>query len=119
MNNRDYQIIKKMLQEINVIEDLVEGYDLEKFIHDERTKRASCMTLINIGELTKALTEDCKQTYGHVAWRGIAGMRDITAHKYQTLKMGDVWVTLINDIPKLKIQLKDILIDDKFQEGNL
>ena len=119
MNNRDYQIIKKMLQEIKVIEDLVEGYDLERFIHDERTKRASCMTLINIGELTKALTEDCKQTYSHVPWRGIAGMRDITAHKYQTLKMGDVWVTLNDDIPKLKIQLRDILINVKFKDSNL
>jgi len=67
------------------------------------------MTLINIGELTKSLTEDFKQQFSHVAWRAIAGMRDITAHKYQTLKMGDVWVTLVDDIPKLKAQLNDIL----------
>ncbi len=48
MNTRDYQIINKILQEINVLEDLIEGFDLEKFIKDERTKRADCMTLINI-----------------------------------------------------------------------
>ncbi len=111
MNNRDYQIISKILQEINIIENLVIGYDLEKFVEDERTKRAVCMTLINIGELTKSLTEDFKQAHNYIEWRGIAGMRDITAHKYQTLKMGDVWVTLDNDIPKLKVQLKDITKD--------
>jgi uncharacterized protein with HEPN domain len=118
MNARDYQIINKILQEINVLEDLIEGFDLGKFIDDERTKRAACMTLINIGELTKNLTEDLKQAYGSVPWRAIAGMRDITAHKYQTLKMGDVWVTLVNDIPNLKIQLKDILKDVKIRDSN-
>jgi len=67
------------------------------------------MTLINTGELTKNLTEEFKLAFGHISWRAIAGMRDITAHKYQTLKMGDVWITLVNDIPNLKMQLNDIL----------
>jgi uncharacterized protein with HEPN domain len=35
-------------------------------------------------------------------------MRDVTAHKYQTLKMNDVWVTLKDDLPKFKKQLVDI-----------
>lgn len=67
------------------------------------------MTLINIGELTKSLTEDFRQAYNHIPWKAIAGMRDITAHKYQTLKMGDVWVTLEDDIPKLKTLLNEVL----------
>jgi len=46
MNNRDYQIVHKILLEIAIIEGLIEGFDLEKFISDERTKRAVCMTLI-------------------------------------------------------------------------
>ena len=40
-------------------------------------------------------------------------MRDITVHKYQTLKMGDVWVTLENDIPNLKLNLIGILNEQK------
>ena len=109
MNNRDYQIIKKILLEIDIIDELIKGFDLDRFLIDERTKRAVCMTLINIGELAKSLTEEFKLSFGHISWRGIAGMRDITAHKYQTLKMGDVWITLVNDIPNLKMQLNDIL----------
>jgi uncharacterized protein with HEPN domain len=109
MNNRDYEIINKILQEINVIEVLITGFDFERFTADERTKRAVCMTLINIGELTKSLTEDFRQAYNHIPWKAIAGMRDITAHKYQTLKMGDVWVTLEDDIPKLKTLLNEVL----------
>ncbi len=55
MNSRDMQIINKILEEIKVIEDIIAGSDLEKFQADERTKRASCMTLINIGELSKRM----------------------------------------------------------------
>lgn len=67
------------------------------------------MTLINIGELVKNLTEEFKSNYNHIPWKAIAGMRDITVHKYQTLKMGDVWVTLENEIPSLKAELNKIL----------
>ena len=111
MENRDFQILKKILLEIDVLEEIIMGFDLEKFIEDERTKRAVCMTLINIGELVKNLNEDLRQSYKDIPWRGIAGMRDITAHKYQTLKMGDVWTTLQNDIPPFKNQLLDIIND--------
>lgn len=111
MNNRDFQIISKILKEIEVTEDLINGFDLDKFSSDERTKRAVCMTIINIGELTKSLTEDFRTAYSNIPWKSIAGMRDITAHKYQTLKIGDVWVTIMNDIPKLKGQLFDIIKD--------
>ncbi len=50
MNNRDSQIVLKILSEVTMVEELIEGFDLDKFTSDERTKRAVCMTLINIGE---------------------------------------------------------------------
>ena len=108
MNSRDIQIIKKVLEEIAVIDNLIDGYDLNSFLADERTKRASCMTLINIGELSKSLTNELKSKYDSIAWKAIAGMRDVTAHKYQTLKMNDVWVTIKDDLPKFKKQLIDL-----------
>lgn len=102
MNNKDIQIIQKILSEIEVIDQLVEGFGINTFVADERTKRAVCMTLINIGELVKNLSEDFKSTNTAIPWKSIAGMRDITAHKYQTLKMSDVWHTVEQDIPIVK-----------------
>ena len=112
MNNRDLQIIKKKLSEIIVLEKIVEGFNLLTFVEDEKTKRATCMTLINIGELVKNLTDEFKLSYKDIPWRGIAGMRDITAHKYQTLKMGDVWITLEKEIPFLKCELIRIIANE-------
>jgi uncharacterized protein with HEPN domain len=36
-------------------------------------------------------------------------MRDLTAHKYQTLKMEDVYDTVKTDFPELKIELEKVL----------
>lgn len=53
MNNRDEIILHKVLTEINVIEEMISDFDLNSFSESEKTKRAVCMTLINIGELVK------------------------------------------------------------------
>ena len=41
MNNRDRQIVEKILSEIAVVEDLLKGVSPEDFLCDERTARAS------------------------------------------------------------------------------
>ena len=58
MNDRDRQIVEKILSEIAVAGDLLKGISPEDFLCDERTARAVCMTLINIGELVKNLTPE-------------------------------------------------------------
>lgn len=109
MNSRDQQIVSKIIIEIEVIGMLVAGFEESAFMADERTKRAVCMTLINIGELVKNLTENFKLAHRQIPWKSIAGLRDITAHKYQTLHMGDVWYTVQQDIPELKESLLRII----------
>ena len=71
--------------------------------------RAVGMTVINIGELVKNLSESCRLTYTHIPWKEIAGFRDIAAHKYQTLRMDDVYETVVADFPALQKQIEDIL----------
>ena len=78
---------------------------LEDFLEDEKLKRAVCMTVINIGEVIKNITESTRKEYPCIPWKAIAGMRDIAAHKYQTLRMEDVYQTVRVDFPALKEQL--------------
>lgn len=61
MTSRDSQICQKILSEIAVAGQLMEGISVEDFINDERTARAVSMTLINIGELVKNLTPELKE----------------------------------------------------------
>ena len=109
MNGRDRQICEKILSEIGVARDLLRGISEEDFLRDERTVRAVCMTLINIGELVKNLTSEWKDAHRESPWRAIAGMREITAHKYQTLRKEDVYRTCAEDIPEFEKQLSRLM----------
>lgn len=71
--------------------------------------RAVCMTLINIGELVKNLTPNLKDAHREIPWRAIAGMRDVTAHRYQILRMEGVYRTCAEDIPDLKRRIQQLL----------
>ena len=102
MNERDRQILIRLRGEVRLVSQMLDGFELQAFLADERTKRAVCMTLINIGELVKNLSDEFRMAHNHIPWRAISGLRDITAHKYQTLRMEDVWLTATRDIPQLK-----------------
>lgn len=108
MNSRDRQILNKILQEIDIAVDLVRDVSEDTFLDDEKLKRAVCMTLINIGELVKSLTRELVDQHKQVPWREVAGFRDVAAHKYQTLRMEDVYLTVTNDLPVLGDLIKKI-----------
>jgi len=109
MNKRDSILLKKILAEAHIIADLIQDYSCESFVTDERTKRAVCMTLINIGELVKLLSNEFKHDNPHIPWRSIAGLRDVTAHGYMTLRMEDIWETVSVDLVKLYEQINEYL----------
>ena len=109
MQHRDEIIIKKVISEINIGLEMLGDTDLETFLKDEMLKRALGMTVINIGELVKNVTEETRKEYSNIPWKAIAGMRDVTAHKYQTLRMEDVYTTVQEDFVTLKELLKTIM----------
>lgn len=116
MNHKDKIAIEKIIAELNVADDLVQGISLEDFMSDERTKRAVCMTVINVGELVKVITKETRENYAGIAWRAAAGFRDIAAHKYQTLNMDDVYTTVKQDFPEFKNQLCKVLLAERDED---
>ena len=71
------------------------------------------MTVINIGELVKILSDDYRSSNNHVPWKLIAGFRDIAAHKYGSLRMKDVYTTVMDDFPILKENINEILLKNE------
>lgn len=109
MQHRDYTIIVKILDEIEIGTKMIQGFDIDAFLENELVKRAVTMTVINIGELVKNITDETRKKYTKIPWKAIAGMRDIAAHKYQTLRMEDVYYTMKVDLVELREQLKEII----------
>lgn len=113
MKPKNEAILEKILDEISVSESFIRGVDKETFLADEKIKRAVCMTIINIGELVKNIDDDYRIQHANIPWKAIAGFRDIAAHKYQTLRMDDVYLTATSDLPDLKEMIQDLLDTDK------
>ena len=111
MERRDQIILQKVLSEIQIAQEMMHGSALEEFSQSELLKRAVSMTVINIGELVKNLSDATRAAYPHIPWKAITGFRDIAAHKYQTLRMEDVYETVAADFPLLQQQIQDILND--------
>jgi len=109
MKHRDFVTLQKIVQEIAIAIDFLTELNQDDFLQDEKTKRAVCMTVINIGELVKNITDDTRAEYAHIRWREAAGFRDIAAHKYQSLNMIDVYKTVTEDFPVFQQQLLEIL----------
>ena len=109
MQHRDFTIILKILNEIDIGTQLLGDLNVEEFLKDEKIKRAVGMTVINIGELVKNITQDTRIKYPNVQWKAIAGLRDIAAHRCQTLRMEDVYYTMKEDFKDLKEQLEYII----------
>jgi uncharacterized protein with HEPN domain len=109
MKRSDKIILSKIISEALIISGMVQDLNEESFLADEKTKRAVCMTLINIGELAKHLSEECKSGTKNIPWKKISGLRDVTAHGYQTLSMPDIWVNATNRVPELITHINAVL----------
>lgn len=113
MQRKDGIIINKIIDELNIVLEAVGDMSFEEFNVQEMFKRGVCMTVINVGELVKNLSSEFRNDYSHIPWKDIAGFRDIAAHKYQTLNMKDVYSTIMNDFPELKINIQKIINENK------
>ena len=109
MQHRDKIILEKVIAEAEIGISMLSGTSFEDFEKDEVLKRAVAMTAINIGELIKSVTDEMRKEHPEVQWKAAAGLRDVAAHKYQTLRMDDVFNTAKEDFPVLKNQLESIL----------
>lgn len=113
MKRRDEIILQKIISEIDFASTFLERVNLEEFLENEVMKRAIGMTSINVGELVKNLSAEFRTNHPQVDWREIAGFRDIVAHKYETLRMTDVYNTIKKDFPELKAEIEKIFEKDR------
>lgn len=113
MRLRDKTVLQKICSEIGVATEFLGNISLEEFLADERNKRAVAMTAINIGELVKSLTPEFRTRNSHIAWKRAAELRNVAAHKYESLKMDLVYIMVKKNFPELKLQIEKILEADE------
>ena len=69
MNKRDRIILLKIVEEAVSLAQILDGIDESAFLANDEKMRATCMTLINIGELVKNLTDGFRVSLAALAGR--------------------------------------------------
>ena len=118
MNHRERTILRKVVDEAEALGVMLNGVDEAAFLVNEEKTRAVCMTLINIGELVKNLDNDFRSKNPQVPWKDMAGLRDVAAHGYFTLRMQDIWIYASVEMPVFASQITQILESDEKQHNS-
>ena len=111
MNDRDREVIIKMIKYCHDISFLMEKYqsDFQTYKSDISFQYACNMCIIQIGELVSRLSDEFLELHSQIPWHAIKGMRNLHAHDYDRVDLSIVWNTLKEDVPELLKQLEEIL----------
>ena len=103
-HERDLSVIKHIMRYCDEIIDAVSKYELslERINSENIYKNALSMCILQIGELTNALSEEFRLSHQEIPWREIKRMRDKAAHHYGMFDVNALWETITEDIEPLK-----------------
>ena len=108
----DLHKIKSALKSITIIEEYVKTMVFEEFIDSNITCDAVLMQLSNMGERLNQLTDDFKEKFTQLPYAESRQMRNWIAHQYDGINKVTVWNTIINELPKLKLELELIISNE-------
>ncbi|MBR1884783.1 MAG: DUF86 domain-containing protein [Schwartzia sp.] len=114
MNIRDKQILEHMVRYCKEILGALNrfGNSKESFMDDYIFYNACSMSLFQLGELSKRLSDEFRETYLDLPWKEMRTIRNVFAHEYERSDKESLWNTIQNDIPALHEKLQAIYQSD-------
>ena len=94
-----------------------QGRSKDQVFEDDIRVDAILLNLYVIGEAVKKLPSDLRERYPDVAWREIAGLRDVIAHAYFALDSDILWDAVVQDVPALLDATKKIIRKERQSRG--
>ena len=104
-------IMRKIIEYCEQIESLIDrfGATFEQFKSDKAFQLSCSMCVVQIGELTKRLSDDFRAEHSDIPWHAIKAMRNVLVHDYEDVNLESAWNDLTRSVPELKRQLEEIL----------
>jgi uncharacterized protein with HEPN domain len=109
MSKQSEEYLKHILKEVDYLLIETRVLDASEFLKDETKMRAFARSLEIIGEAAKQVEQNYRELHPDVDWKAMAGMRDRLIHHYFGVDYEIVWDVVTNEIPKLKLQIEQLL----------
>jgi len=88
------------------------GVTREQFDNDEILQNAVIRFLEIIGEASRSISQELKDSHPEIPWREIIGMRNRLIHHYFKVDAEKVWETIQDDIPSLIVMIEPLIPDE-------
>ena len=118
MNRNDDMLLAKILRYCDEIEATHMFFHNDESLFCDQSngfiyRNAITMAILQIGELAKALSDECCHSYPDIPWKQVIRTRDVYAHHYGAIEYEQVWKTSTEDIDLMK----SILLKAKKEEA--
>jgi uncharacterized protein with HEPN domain len=100
--------IDHILEAISSVEEFTHGLSESDFLKNRMVQAAVVRQFEIIGEATKRISKEFRNTHSNIAWDDMAGMRDKLIHDYIDVDYWIVWKAAKEDLPVLKKQLEKL-----------
>ena len=107
---RNYKLfLEDIINSIINIEEFIKGSSFESFSKDKKTQSAVIRELEIIGEASKNMPRDVRDTFHEVPWSDMSRMRDKLIHGYFIVNLEILWKTVKERIPEIKPKIEKLL----------
>ena len=103
--------LEHILQCIELIDEYVEGITKKQFLDSVQLQDSVIRRIEIMGEAVKNIPKQVKDRYPDIAWKEIAGMRDILIHEYFGVDLGLTWKVATKDVRRLKNRISKVKED--------
>jgi uncharacterized protein with HEPN domain len=114
MGRRYDLYLKDILEAIERIQEYTEDYDKQSLETDRKTLDATLRNLETIGEAAGSLPQTLKDEYDEIEWRKVKDFRNVVVHQSWEIDTDIVWDILVNKLPDLKENVREILDEKHF-----
>jgi uncharacterized protein with HEPN domain len=110
--NRDQESLIDIADALQQIQLTVQALTFDEFTANREKQAAVLYFLIVMGEATKRLSQELRNSNPETPWKQMAGMRDVMAHQYDRVDLDTIWeITQVN-IPEILSQVQSLIVND-------
>lgn len=110
MSDRDWRLFLKDIHECSArVLEYSGAMTRKDFFEDRKTLDAVMRNLAIIGEAAKKIPADVRRKYPDVAWKKMAGLRDIVVHDYFSIDEDIIWDVVSIRIPELNRHIDSMI----------
>ena len=107
---RNYKLfLEDIINSIRNIKEFTRDFTYKSFSKDKKTQSAVIRELEIIGEASKNIPQEVRETFHEIPWSDMSRMRDKLIHGYFIVNLEILWKTVEERIPEIKPKIEKLL----------